>query len=262
MSKDEMKSKAEQMETLEKVVNPSGVGEDPAIKALVSDEFIKMDDEEALSVAIAVAKIVRGQLQEELNGTMTQLKQVMMEMQETARKSEEDRLKFAQEIFDKAEKLRKVDNDQIAVQSMDLWDKARKEAKAAAMIRRAEIDDMVQRAPKIKMMHPGVPQTVRIGGNKQTIMKPFEIRYEHLAFIFPPNEPIEIPDFIYKAFMKEQEMAKERDGLKEALVGARNHFGKAIQAEPAVDPNYARRISEGLGPQQNIIVPKEVENGE
>jgi len=251
---DEMKTKAEQMETLAKEINPSGVGEDPAIQALVSSEFVNMKDDEALEVAIMVAKIVRGQLQEELNGTLGQLKQVMADMQETARKAEEDRLKFANDIFNKAEKLRDMDNEKIAFRSMDLIDKARQEAQAAAILKRERIDDMVKRAPTVKMMHPGLPKTVRINGVKQTVVDPFKIQYEHLKYVFPPNQPIDIPDFVYKAFMKEQEMGEKRDKLEKVLAGAKNHYGKAIQAEPAVDPSYAGKVSRGLG--NNIVVPE------
>lgn len=242
---NKMNTPAEQREILDKPVNRSGAGEDPAIKALLGEDFVNMNDTDALAVAIAVAKIVRGQLKEELDGTMGQLKQLMADMQNTAQKAEEDRLKFARDIFNQAEKMRVSPNEKTAldVRGSELMRKVNEEARALAITRRFEIDKRVADAPKVKMMHPGVPMTIRRGDMRETIVKPFEIHYEHLKFILPPNELMDIPDFIFEAFVKEQEMAKSRNKLETVLKGATKHYGKAIEADPVVDPEYAQRIS-------------------
>lgn len=240
--KNKQKTKAEQIETLNKEINMSGAGEDPAIKALVSDDFINMNDTDALAVALAVAKVVRGQLQEEIDGTLGSLKATIAKMEETAKKYEEDRIKFAEEIFNQAEIHRRTDNDRISVESADLMAQVQQEARAAAILKREAIDEKVKISPTVKMIHPGVPVRVRKGGNKVTIMKPFEIRYEHLVFVLPPNQPTEIPKFIYDAFMEKQEQMQKKDKLKEALRDGRNDYSQAIAAEPAVDPTYAQRI--------------------
>ena len=48
-----------EQEVLESSVRTDGVGEDPAIKALLSDDFISAPDSEALQVALALQEIIR-----------------------------------------------------------------------------------------------------------------------------------------------------------------------------------------------------------
>jgi len=188
------------------------------------------------------------------------LKQVMAEMQETTRRYEEDRLKFQQDLYNKAESMRFADNDTINRRKIELMEKSQAEAKVATMLKRDRINEMAKTAPTIKMVHPGLPVTVRVNGNKQTVMKPFEIHYEHLVYILPPNQPTDIPDFIYKAFMSQSEVIRKRDdGLKEALSGGRKHFGEAIKADPVVDPSYAQRLG-GTVNSQEFIAREEVSN--
>lgn len=258
---EKMNTTAEQQAVLDTPINPTGVGEAPAIKALLSDEFSKMNDLDAAAVAIAVAKIVRGVLKEELDGTMGAMTAKIAEMEKTAKAWEADRLKFAQEMHDLAEKNRVTDREKVPnleIKGAQLMEKARAEAQAEQMIRRAKIDDMVRTAPKVTMVHSGHPMVVRIGETKQTIVKPHEIHYEHLVFKLPPNEPVEIPRFIYEAYLKEQEMAKERNKLNDVLKDGKSHYGKAIQADPVVDPTYSQRIAETMN---GIAIPQGGTNG-
>jgi len=241
-----LNSPAEQKEILSKEISPSGAGEDPAIQALLSEEFTTMNDLDALTVATAVAKIVRGEVREEIDGTMAGLKQLLADMQDTAKKAEEDRLKFAEDLFNSAEKVRNQSNEDTAVRSVELLRQAKVEAKANTLLKRERINNMVKTAKPVSMVHPGIARHVRINGVKQTIMDPFKIYYEHLVYTFPPNRPTEIPDFVYEAFLEQAAMREKRDGLKTALAGATQHYGKAIQAEAAVDPTYAQRVSEEI----------------
>lgn len=257
--KQVMNSPAEQQAILDKPVNPTGVGEDQAIKDLLSDKFVGMNDMDAAQIAIAVAKIVRGVLKEELDGTMGAMQNKIAEMEKTAQLANDNIMKYAQDMYNLAEKNRVTDREKVPgleVKGAELMAKAREEARAAAIIRKAEIDDMVKRAPTIKLMHSGHEKTVRVGGVKQTIVEPHIIRFEHLTYKLPPNEMVDIPDFIAKAYMEEQEKAKERNKLREVLKDGKNHYGKAIQADPVVDPNYSQRISESVDSKGGIIMPQ------
>jgi len=255
---------AEQQAILDKEINTSGVGEAPAVQALLSDDFVHMNDMDAAAVAIAVAKIVRGVLKEELDGTMGAMKAKLAEMEKTAKAWEEDRLKFAQDMYNLAEKNKVTDREKvpgIEVKGAELLQKAREEAQAAAIIRRDQINDRVRRAPTVKIMHPGHEKTVRIGGAKQTVVEPHQIRFEHLTYTLPPNKLVDIPDFIANAYMEEQEKAQERNKLKEVLRDGRNHFGKVIQVEPAVNPEYSQRVSESIDSKGGIALPQGGLNG-
>ena len=96
------------------------------------------------------------------------------------------------------------------------------------------------------MTHPGLPTTYRMQGQKRVIMKPFEIRYEHLVFKLEPGVPTEVPLFIYELFQDQQELAAKRDVLKSTLANGTQHYGKAIAADPSVDPNYEDQINQSV----------------
>lgn len=254
---------AEQQAILDKEINPTGVGEDSAIKDLLSEKFVGMNDMDAAQIAIAVAKIVRGVLKEELDGTMGAMQNKIAEMEKTAKRANEDVMKFAQDMYNLAEKNRVTDKEKIPtleVKGAELMAKAREEAQAAAVIRRNQIDTMILNAPKVKLIHPGHEKTIRIGDTKQTIIVPHEIHYEHRVFKLPPNEMVDIPDFIAEAYMKEQEMAKQRNKLSDVLKDGKSHYGKAIQADPVVSPDYSRQISESMN-NSGIVLPQGGTNG-
>ena len=255
-SKSALKSVAEQQETLDREINPSGEGEAPAVQALLSEEFTKMNDLDALAVAKMVAKIVRGELKEELDGTMAKFTEKFVEMERTAKRWEEDRMKYAEDMYNLAEKTRTTTPDKLkaSAEGAQLLQKARTEAAAEAAAKRLELDRKIANSPKITMVHPGVPQTIRDGSGKKTIMKPFEIHYAHLRYVFEPNVPQEIPMIVYEYYMKKTEEETRLNKLGDTLRDAKNHYGKAIQAEPAVDPNYAARINETTG-SKGILLP-------
>ena len=50
-----------EQEALNSMVRTDGVGEDPAVKALMSDDFTEMSEAEALDVKLALQQIIRGQ---------------------------------------------------------------------------------------------------------------------------------------------------------------------------------------------------------
>lgn len=254
--KSEIKTFAEQQETLNKPINPSGEGEDPAIQALLSDDFTKISDIDALAVAKMVAKIVRGELKEELDGTMEKLTAKILEMEETAKRADKDRIKFAEEMYALAERTRTTTPDklQASADGAKLIEQARVEAAAEAAARRLEIDKILAESPTITMVHPGVPRTYRVGDSKITKMIPFKIPFEHRVFTLEPNVPTEIPLPIYEHYIKEMEEAQKRNKLNEVLVGAKNDFGKAIQADQVVDPDYSERIKESLN-NKGIVFP-------
>ena len=261
-SKSELKTLAEQQETLNKEINPSGEGEAPAIQALLGEDFTRMNDLDALAIAKMVAKIVRGELKEELDGTMGKFTEKFVEMERTAKRWEEDRMKFAEEMYNLAEKTRTTTPDKLkaSADGAQLLQKARAEASAEAAARRLELERVISNSPKINMVHPGVPLTIRDGDNKKTIMKPFEILYGHLRYVFQPNVPKEIPLVVYEHYARKMEEEKQLNKLKDALLGGKNDYGKAMRAEPAVDPNYAARLNETMG-DRGISLPTGGEYG-
>jgi len=254
--KDEMNTPAEQAEILDKPVRLDGVGEDPAIQAMASEAFTKMNDEEAMGVALAVAKIFRGQIQAEIDGSLAQMKQLVNQMEQTAKQYEEDRVKFAEDIFNRAEQMRKNGNGAVSsVKGAELMQQAMAEARAIGAQRRFELEQKVINAPKIKFVHPGEQRTVMRGGNKVTEVRPFVIAHEHLTFVCPPNKPVEIPDFVYEAYLKERELAEQRDKLQAVLKVGTADYGKAIEVAPEVDPNYAAHISQNIN-RSGIAIPQ------
>lgn len=247
---NEIKTPAEQQEILDKPINPTGAGEDPAIQDLMSDKFISMNDEDAMSIAIAIAKIVRGQLKEELDGSMAKMKETIIKMENTAKRYEEDRLKFAEDIARQAEKLKKTGTEKVVteVESAKLMEHAYAEARAIKAQRDFEIQQKALNAPKIKFAHPGDTRTVKRGDEKITIKIPHTISYGPLKYVCQPDEIVELPDFVYEEYLRFQELHKKRNQLNQVLK-ENKHFGKAIEVAPEVDPEYGAHIMDSVNRQ-------------
>ena len=237
--KSQRKSVGEQADTLEKPIRMDGVGEDPAIQALVSDDFVKMSNQDALAVATAVAKLVYGNIEKDL----VKLTDRMVKMDDDQRRWMEDRDRWIKEMDARMERtLKSSDGEKAAAKGSDLMKQAMEEVKAEAVQRRLAIDARVANARKITVSSQGVPVRVRIGDSFDVKYDPEVIRYEHLTYVLRRGEYVEVPDFIYEDWMKRQAQVRDRDDkLKNALKKMGN-FDDVIRAAPEVDPEYGSRV--------------------
>ena len=246
-------SKAEQKEILDKEVNPTGEGEHPAVKAVLSDEFVKMSDQEALDVANALRLLVRGQAdllknQQAQDEELRKIRERFAKMEESAKMWRDNPEKFAQMASDRADKVRLTGDakDRMIAQGVNIWKQAREEANAEAAIEQLKFKERCANAPKVTIISPGKAWRTKVAEAT------FETRYEPevismtvgnriARWILQPNKPTEVPDFVAKEYFARKEKAAEMDKMRKALQpdsqGNYPNYDELVKRFPDLDIN-------------------------
>ena len=233
-------------------VRLDGIGEHPAIQAAASPEFATMSNQDALQVSLALQQIVRGQAsilenQQLLADNLARVNEKMRKYDEDARKWEEDRAKFLEDLNRQADKLRITDpakRGELTAKVMEEEKQAIAMAKALAESNKLKFMDMVQKAPKVKIMSPGVIETGRIGDQPVTRIVPEVIRIKNFEWKLPPGVPVEVPDFVARRFEQIQRGREELQERQNALSADRN----SGQMSEAIDvTREMARINEKYG---------------
>src|SRR5512139_2233616 len=131
------KAKKDEQEVLNAPVNMSGAGEDPAVKALLSDEFVQGTNSQAVEIGLALQQLIRGQNallnnQDQFSTELVQLRKRMDEMDKAAERWQNDRENFVQEVLDKAESLKATgfEKDKIIAKGANAFSEAIAQAQA------------------------------------------------------------------------------------------------------------------------------------
>ena len=91
------KDAVQRQETLNSKIRMDGVGEDPAIQAITSKEFLTANDVEAAKMAAGIAKILRGDLTAEFDERLNKYLELVSKQMEEERKYNEGRIKWLEE---------------------------------------------------------------------------------------------------------------------------------------------------------------------
>jgi len=247
-------SEAEQAEILSKEVRLDGVGEDPVIKALVSDKFVDAPDHEAFDVGAALRDLIRGQArlienQKKQEEDLQKMRAWMVERDAAAKQFEEDPVKFAQDINSRADNLRVsgLAKDKVQAKFAQDVSKISREVQAQIDMKAAEeLQDFraaINKADKVTIYSSGKQQRVRIGDSFDTRTEPETIDVavgkKTFRWTLIPGKPNLVPDFIAKEYYARKEMAVKRDELKDALrigeSGTMQDYGKVTAKFPELD---------------------------
>lgn len=211
-------------------VRLDGKGEHPAIQAAASPEFATMSNADAAQIALQLQQIVRGQASilenQELFGTnLNKLEAKMKQYDEDARKWEEDRVKFLADINERADRLRVTDPSrraEMATRVMNEEAEAMNMAKAIYATNKMKFEERIQRAPKVRVISPGVVESGRIGDQPITRVVAEVIRIKNYEWKLPPGVAVEVPDFVAQRFYDKQRQLAEFEERKAALSADRN----------------------------------------
>lgn len=197
------KTVAEQDATLDAVVNPTGAGEDSAVRELLQGEMATASDSEALEIALALRQIIRGQ-----DMTLEQLKRQEQEIavlkaeaaarDEATRRWQEDQKKFLDEVRDAAEKLRKtgLELDRLKAKAAQDTVAIMTEARMSAKLSAAKFDAELERMPKRTVLSPGNLIITTENGHQTTRLLPEEIRIRHRVWRLEPGVPTDVPEVV------------------------------------------------------------------
>jgi hypothetical protein len=247
---------AEQAEILSKPVRLDGKGEDPAIQALVDPSFVDMPDLQAAEIGAALRDLVRGvsdirAIQQKQDEDLRKMRQWMGERDEAAKRYEEDPVKFAMDLNDKADNLRVsgLAKDKIqAKASIDIVNYA-KEAKAkadmSAAIELQNFKDRVAKAPQVTVYSSGKTQRLRVGDSfiNKPIAETIDVAVGKKTFRWTlnPGKPALVPDFIAQEYYARKNMDAKRDEIKEALMigenGTMHNYADVAAKFPELDTN-------------------------
>ncbi|MBU2177493.1 MAG: hypothetical protein KJ556_20565, partial [Gammaproteobacteria bacterium] len=115
MSKKPSRDLERENAVLNAKVNLSGAGEDPVVKAVLSEEFAtKMNNQEVLDIALGLQQLIKGQNsilenQAKQEEELIRLRARVDKYDEDARKWETDKDKFLEDVYKKADSLRITD---------------------------------------------------------------------------------------------------------------------------------------------------------
>lgn len=218
-------------------VRLDGIGEHPAIQAAASPEFATMSNEEAFKISLALQDIVRGQAsilqnQQLLSDNLARVNEKMKKYDEDAMKWETDRAKFLEDLNRQADKLRITDpakRAELSTQVMEEEKNAIQMAKAIHETNKLHFMEQIRRAPKVKIMSPGVIESGRVGDQPVTRIIPEVIRIKNFEWKLPPGVFVEVPDFVAKRFEQKHRDLAELEERKGALSVDRNN-GKMSEA--------------------------------
>lgn len=180
---------------------------DAAVQAVKSEEFLSMNDSEALDVALALQQILRGQgailnRQDEFADELRKMKAQMKKYDKAAEKYENNREKYIQEVLDKAASLKATgsEKDKLVAQGTLQLQEAIKEARAKNASDKMVFEENLRRMPKVTVVSPGVwVSGSASGGAPVHQIVPEEIRIKHLRWVLPPGKPVEVPEVVAKA---------------------------------------------------------------
>lgn len=214
-----MTKKKNKQEALEKQVNMSGQGEDPAVQALLSDDFVEGSNVEASQIAMAINRILHGM--EMQQAQMNKVVERMDKMDEDALRREEANKKYIEEVLDKAEKLKLTgeEKDKVQAKGIALAQNAIKVAKAEAVQMRLEFEERLKNEPKETVKSFGEPIYVMEHGQQTMKIVPEVVRIKHKKWVLPINQEIEVPKSVADYLRVKKERLDRDAKLKGLLQG-------------------------------------------
>ena len=229
MSSKKRLSRIEQAQQEENILNSQvrldGVGEDKVIQELLSDDFVKADNVDAMDIALALQELVRGQ--NSILGAMkgqgeaiTKLQKRMDKMDKDAKRWEKDRAGFLESVQERSEKLKITDPEQKA--RLIARESKRVQQEIQNAVANRSVDDIqfgawIESQPKVTVTSMGRPVTVNRAGVIQVEMEPEVIRIRNKSWTLTPGIPTDIPQPVADEFYARQKIRQETIERKRIL---------------------------------------------
>lgn len=211
-------------EVLSSKVNVSGQGEDPVIRDMLSEKFTDGSNAEASEIGLALQALLRGQNsmlanQDQYSRELAQLRQRMDEMDQAARRWEEDREKFVQEVLDKAEKLRAVGNekDKIIAQGANEFQAAIAKARAEQAVDHIKFEQVLAAQPKVSIVSPGELVMVMENGRQVAKIMNETVKIKHKKWVIPIGKVVEVPLVVAQVLEQRRRTQAETEAREKLL---------------------------------------------
>lgn len=212
-------------EALNAPVNPTGEGEDPAVRDLLT-KLPTATNLEALDIAMALQQIIRGQNsllanQETQGREIAALRQRMAEMDQAAEKYDTDQRKFIEDVLSKAPRATDSEKDKLIAQGSQMFTEAVSKARASIAHDRLRFEEELAHMEQELVMSPGVPQMVNMNGHIEIKVFPEEVRIKHKVWRLPPGQPTMVPQVVAETLrnrrVSQMETAERQAALQRNL---------------------------------------------
>lgn len=215
----------EQLERLNSQVRLDGVGEDPAVKAMLSPEFAEMPNSQALDIALALQDLIRGQNsilsnQKEQAEELGKLRERMDKYDKAEEAWKKDRAGFIEKVRSRAEDLRIEDPKEKARLQARVAKELQAEIQrqvAEQTLQESKLKQMLETMPKVIVTSPGKLESVNEGGVIHQRLVPEVIKLRNFSFVLQPGVPTEVPQLIAEEFYSRQRVQQENMERKALL---------------------------------------------
>ena len=224
-----------EQETLNRTIDTTGNDPDPAVNALMSDDFIKMSNLDAAQIALALQQIIRDQ-----NSLLTMAKENseeiirLKERQEKIDKEAEARFNAQRgeiaDILNRAEKLKaKGDKkDRLIAKGVKQYQIAVQNARASKTVDRLAFERKLAAEPQEYVVAHGRLITTIEGGQQVAKILPEEIRIKHKVWYLQPGIPTKVPASVAATLRNRYASQEQTNKLKEML-GKQMHANQLAQ---------------------------------
>lgn len=213
-------------EVLASPVNPTGQGEDPAVRDLLSSKFVEGSNAEALNIALAIQQIVKGQNsllenQDRFADDLRRIHQRMDEMDKTADRWNTDREAFVQEVLDRADTLKAngLEKDRIVAKGGIEFQHAVEAARAEQVSQNAAFEMDLARMPKVTVVSPGELVMLTEGGRSVARIMNETVKIKHKKWVLPVGKAVEVPKVVADV-LNERRKLQEETAARERVLSA------------------------------------------
>ena len=179
---------ADPQEILSSPVNPTGEGEDPAVKAFLGTAYDNLPDYRQLPVIKEIFKLLNGGvITSEQEQSFNRMGEILKRRHENEQKFNDNQKLFLENVRDKADGMQ-----------LDLESKARLQARvgqqlgelyAEAKASRQSVKQRLDEEPKETVIWPG---RFEIINGKPTVV-PEVVAIETIRYAYPPSSAVQVP---------------------------------------------------------------------
>jgi hypothetical protein len=205
---------------------------EPVVKDLMSDKFVKGTNSEATEIAIALRLLINGQdtllqNQQKQSEEMSRIREKMAKMDADAERWETDRQRFEDEINAKADSLRTRNPDTIVANGAIEMQNAIVQARAEIHTDRMKFHEMLNRMPKVMVVSPGELVQVMEGGRPVNKIMPETIRIKDMVWSLKPGDLTEVPEIVAAA-LRDRRRSEEEQRVREDML-SKNYEQPVLQ---------------------------------
>jgi hypothetical protein len=233
-------------------INITGNGEDQVVRDLLSKDFAKASNLDAVEIALALQAIIRGQdsLLEQVKQSgeigrkaaeeIAHIKEHMALVDQTLESYQNDQQKFIQDTLDRAEKLRKSGDDKdkiIAGAAIDYQNEIKMAgAKNASDL--MKFHEEIEKGPKEIVVSSGKFEMATVNGHLEAKLFNEEVRIKDRVWILIPGVPTEVPVFVADALRQRRKQEMETKEREATLSGMNNSAQKVAELNNKISQKY------------------------